>query len=250
MAGAGQPVRANAPKPWQLGFQDAATPVMEKIVDLHHYTLIVATIICLIVLALLIVIMVRFREGKNPNPSKTSHNTILEIVWTLAPVLILITIAIPSFKLLYFMDRTAHPDITLKVTGHQWYWHYDYPHEKIAYDSYMIADKDLKPGQLRLLEVDNEVVVPVDANVRVLLTSADVLHSWSVPAFGLKQDTIPGRLRETWFRVRKEGTYYGQCSELCGPNHGFMPIRVRAVSKEAYAAWLKDAKTQFASDGS
>lgn len=245
----GRSVTANAPTPWQMGFQEAATPVMEKIVDLHNYALMISVAICVLVLILLLVIVVRFRASKNPTPSKTTHNTVLEIIWTLAPVVVLVTIAIPSFRLLYFMDRTDNPDLTLKVTGHQWYWHYDYPQEKIAYDSYMVADKDLKPGDLRLLEVDNDVVVPVNANVRVLFASADVLHSWAVPAFGIKQDTIPGRLRETWFKVQKEGVYYGQCSELCGPNHGFMPIRVRVVSKDAYRAWLMEAKKKFAADG-
>lgn len=226
--------------------QEAATPVAQRIHDLHNILLVIITLVALVVLFLLIYVVLRFRAKKNPIPSKTTHHPILEVVWTLIPAIILLGIAFPSFKLLYFMDRTHEPEMTLKVTGHQWYWSYEYPEAKIAFDSYMIQDTDLKSGQQRLLEVDHEIVVPVDTNIRILATSADVLHSWAMPALGIKQDTIPGRLRETWMRILKPGTYYGQCSELCGVNHAFMPIKIRAVSKQEYEQWLRDAKQKFA----
>jgi len=227
--------------------QEAATPVAQQIHTLHNMLLVVIACVALAVLFLLLYVVLRFRAKRNPVPSKTTHNPILEVVWTLIPAIILLGIAFPSFKLLYFMDRTHEPEMSLKVTGHQWYWSYEYPEEKIAFDSYMIQDADLKPGQKRLLEVDHEVVVPIDTNIRILLTSADVLHSWAMPALGIKQDTIPGRLRETWMRILKTGSYYGQCSELCGVNHAFMPIKIKAVSKQEYEQWLHEAKQKFAS---
>jgi len=189
---------------------------------------------------------VRFNEKANPTPTKTSHNTALEVIWTIVPIIILVAIAVPSFKLLYFMDKTGKPEMTLKVTGSQWYWSYEYPDfGKIAFDSQIIPDADLKPGQKRLLEVDNRVVVPVDTNIRVLVTANTVIHAWAVPALGIKIDSVPGRMNETWMRVIRPGVYYGQCSELCGINHGFMPIAVEAVSKADFKKWLGKAKAKF-----
>ena len=239
---------AAVPQPWTFGFQEAVTPVMRDIQDLHHLLLIIITVITLFVLALLIYVIVRFNAKRNPTPSRTSHNTLIEVLWTVLPVLILVVIAVPSFKLLYFMDRTDKPEMTLKVTGHQWYWSYQYQdHGDFQFDSLMIPTDQLKPGQHRLLEVDNQVVVPVNTNIRLLVTSQDVLHAWAVPAFGVKMDTVPGRLNETWMRIERPGTYYGQCSELCGVNHGFMPIAVRAVSKEEFQVWVEEARKKFAS---
>ena len=238
---------AAVPQPWTFGFQEAATPVMRDIQDLHQLLLIIITVITLFVLALLLYVIFRFNAKRNPTPSRTSHNTLVEVLWTVLPVLILVVIAVPSFKLLYFMDRTDKPELTLKVTGNQWYWSYQYQdYGDFRFDSLMIPTEQLQPGQLRLLEVDNQVVVPVGTNIRLLLTSADVLHAWSVPAFGVKMDTVPGHLNETWMRIERPGTYYGQCSELCGVNHGFMPIAVRAVSKEEFQVWVEEAKKKFA----
>lgn len=240
------PALAQAPQPWQLGFQEAATPVMERIDGFHDLLLVIITVIMLLVTALLVYVVVRFNEKANPVPSKTTHHTVLEVMWTVVPIMILVVIAIPSFRLLYYMDKTTTPGMTLKVVGSQWYWSYVYPdHGRIAFDSLIIPDDQLKPGQLRLLEVDNRVVVPVDTDIRVLLTSNSVLHSWAVPAFGVKIDTVPGRMSETWMRVTKPGVYYGQCSELCGINHGFMPIAVEAVSKAEFAKWVARAKVKF-----
>ena len=250
LSGLATPAHAQTAKPWQLGFQDAATPVAERIHSFHDILLVIITVITLFVLALLIYVMVRFNAKANPTPSRTSHNTLIEVLWTVVPIMILVGIAIPSFKLLYFGDRTAKPEMTLKVTGHQWYWTYAYPDQgNITFDSLMIPDDQLKPGQKRLLEVDNRIVVPVNTNVRVLITADDVLHSWAVPAFGVKTDAVPGRLNETWFRATKAGTYFGQCSELCGVNHGFMPIAVDVVSKEAFAAWVASKKKSAALSG-
>lgn len=233
--------------PWQLGFIDAASPVMEDINEFHNLLLVIITAITLFVLALLVYVVVKFNEKANPVPSKTTHNTLLEVAWTGVPILILIVIAVPSFKLLFFMDRHENPDMTLKVTGHQWYWSYEYPdHGGFGFDSNLIEEEDLQPGQPRLLAVDNEVVLPIDTNIRVLQTSDDVFHNWAIPAFGLKLDTVPGRINENWVRITKPGKYYGQCSELCGVRHAFMPITVHAVSKEEFAAWVEKAKTEFA----
>jgi cytochrome c oxidase subunit 2 len=235
------------PKPWQWNLQPAASPVAEEIHSFNILLISVEVGISVLVLALMGYIMFRFSAKRNPTPSKRSHNSVLEVLWTAAPILILVVVAVPSLKLLFFMDRTHEADMTLKVTGHQWYWSYEYPdHGEFAFDSLMLQDDELEPGQPRLLAVDNEVVLPVDTNVRVLLTSADVIHSWAVPAFGIKTDTVPGRTNETWVQINKEGTYYGQCSELCGVNHGFMPIAIRAVSKEEFDAWIETAKTEFA----
>ena len=234
------------PVQWGKGFQTAASPTAEKIHELHHLLLIIITAIAVLVFLLLLYVVFRFNARRHPVPSKTTHNTPLEIVWTLIPTLIIGVIAFPSLNLLYFMDKTKEAELTLKITGHQWYWSYEYPDDKVSFDSYMIADKDLKPGMKRLLEVDNQVIVPVGANIRLLMTAADVIHSFAVPALGIKQDSIPGRLRETWMRINKEGIYHGQCSEICGVNHAFMPIVIKAVSKEEYKIWLEQAKQKFA----
>lgn len=231
---------AEMARPWQLGFQDPATPVMDQLYKGHNLLLITITLITLFVLVMLTFICLRFSRRMNPVPSKNAHNTRLEIIWTVIPIFILVAIAIPSLRLHYYMQRIADPDMTLKVTGYQWYWHYDYPDQGgFGYDSYIKKDADLKPGDVRLLAVDNHVVVPVNTKVRVLTTGADVIHSWAMPAFGVKKDAIPGRLNETWFEAERTGTFYGQCSELCGVGHGFMPIVVDVVSKEDFARWVK-----------
>lgn len=242
-AGEGQP------DPWQFGFQEAFSPVAHRMHDFHNLLLWIITIITVFVLLLMIYVVIRFNRKANPTPSKTSHNTMIEVIWTVAPVLILIVIAIPSFSLLYYGDRVEKADMTLKAIGYQWYWGYEYVDEDgLAFDAVMVEEEDLKPGQPRLLTADNMVVLPVDTNIRLLVTAEDVLHSWAMPAFGVKMDAVPGRLNETWVRIEKEGMYYGQCSELCGARHGFMPIAIKAVSKEEYKAWLVKAKEQFASN--
>jgi cytochrome c oxidase subunit 2 len=236
-------------KPWQMHFQEAVTPVMERVTALHDWLTVMCVVISAFVLALLIYVVFRFNAKSNPVPSKTTHNTMIEIVWTVVPILILLAICIPSFKLHYYMAEQPKADMTLKVVGYQWYWHYQYPdHGNFEYDSYMVEEKDLKKGQLRLLEVDNPVVVPVDTTVLVQMTGGDVIHSWAMPAFGVKKDAMPGRLNETWFRAEKIGTYYGQCSELCGVKHGFMPIKVNVVSKKDFKKWVKESKQKFASN--
>ncbi len=225
-------------KPWQMNFQAPATPVMERLEDAHQILLYLIIAISVFVLMAMIYICVRFRRKANPVASKTTHNITLEIIWTTIPILILIAIAIPSLRLHYYMQRAVNPEMTLKVVGYQWYWHYDYPDQGgFGFDSYIKKGNDLKEGDTRLLAVDNRVVVPVDTTVRVLVTGADVIHSWAVPAFGVKRDGVPGRLNETWFKATKIGTYFGQCSELCGVGHGFMPIVVDVVSKEDFTAW-------------
>jgi cytochrome c oxidase subunit 2 len=246
----GEPV-VGEPHSWQLGLQASASPVKEQLTDFHNLLLVVITAITLLVLALLVYVMVRFNAKANPNPTKTSHNTVLEVAWTVLPVVILVVIAVPSFKVLYFMDKTENAEMTLKVIGHQWYWEYQYPdQEDLTFSSYMIPDEDIEPGQRRLLEVDNRIVLPVDTNIRIIITAGDVLHSWAMPALGIKKDAIPGRLNETWARIDREGVYYGQCSEICGTNHGYMPIAIEAVSKERYAQWVVEAKEKFASNTS
>ena len=239
-------VRADLPEPWQMGFQEPVTPVMEEIVHLHDILMVIVLVIGLIVLALLGYAVYRFDAKRNPIPSKTSHHTWLEVVWTTIPVLILLAIAFPSFKLLYFMDKAENAEMTVKVVGRQWYWHYAYPDDGFEFDSVMVPENEVKDPKLRLLAVDNPIVIPVDTTVRFLLTADDVIHSFAVPAFGIKQDTVPGRVSEVWARVNKEGTYYGQCSELCGSEHAYMPIAVKVVSKEAYQEWLSGAKQEFA----
>ncbi|CAO5681808.1 MAG: Cytochrome c oxidase subunit 2 [Holosporales bacterium] len=230
------------PKPWQIGFQDAHAPLMEEITKVHGLVFIILCCIGATVTILLIAVVYKFRESKNPKPSTTEHHTVLEVVWTVIPILLLIVILIPSIKILYVFDKAENPDMTIKATGHQWYWSYEYLNDddtkKIAFDSYMIPDKDLKPGQLRLLDVDKPIVLPKGKTVRVLVTSQDVIHSFAVPSLGIKTDGIPGRTNETWLRIEKEGMYYGQCSELCGKDHGFMPIAIKIVSEDEYNTWV------------
>jgi cytochrome c oxidase subunit II len=235
------------PQPWQMGQQKPATPLMERVHSFHDLLLWIIAAIVLFVFVLLAYACWRFAESRNPVPSRRSHHTLLEVVWTAVPVLILVIIAIPSFKLLYYMDVEPKTELTIKATGHQWYWSYTYPDNgNFTFDSYMIAQSDLQPGQLRLLETDNRLVIPAGVNVLVQTTAADVLHSWAVPQFGVKVDAIPGRLNQLWINVEQPGTYYGQCSELCGVNHGFMPITVQAMSKPEFDAWVAEAQTKFA----
>ena len=242
-------VWADQPKNWQLGFQDSASQGMTEIVSFHNNILLPIIIaISVFVLFLMIYVCIRFRASRNPNPSKTTHNVAVEVLWTLIPCLILIVMAVPSFKILYKQDTIPKADVTVKAIGYQWYWGYEYPDENIIFESYMIKEEDLKENQPRLLAVDNEVVVPVNKVVKVLITANDVLHAWALPSFGVKRDAVPGRINETWFKAEKVGTYYGQCSELCGIQHAFMPITVRVVSEEDYADWLSDAKIKFANE--
>jgi cytochrome c oxidase subunit 2 len=232
------------PAPWEFKLQEAATPVMEEITWFHNWLLIIITVITLFVLGLLVAVVVKFNARANPVPSRTTHNTLIEVAWTLIPVLILVGIAVPSFRLLFQELDIPKADLTIKATGKQWYWSYAYPDNgKFEFDSLLAADK-----QPRLLGVDNEVVVPVNKIVRVQVTGADVIHSFAVPAFGIKIDAIPGRLNETWFKATKTGMFYGQCSELCGRDHAFMPIAVRVVSDQEFAAWVETAKKKFASN--
>ena len=240
---------ANEPADWQLGFQKSASKTMDDIVWFHDYMLLpVITAITVFVLFLIAYACIRFRASKNPNPSKRTHNVTVEVLWTLIPCLILIVMAVPSFKILYKQDTIPKADLTIKAIGYQWYWGYEYPDENLEFDSYMIEEKDLKADQPRLLTVDNEVVVPVDKVVKVLITANDVLHAWALPSFGVKRDAVPGRINETWFKAEKVGTYYGQCSELCGIKHAFMPITVKVVSDEEYKKWLSEAKEKFAKE--
>lgn len=234
--------------PWQIGLQNAVTPIAGNMHSFHSFLLVIISAITLFVLGLLVYVIFRFNERANPTPSRTTHNTILEVVWTAVPVLVLIVIAIPSFRLLFAQYDFPKADLTIKATGNQWYWSYEYPdHDNLTFDSLLVEDADLKPGQPRLLTVDNEVVVPVNKNVHVLVTAADVIHNWAMPSFGIKIDAVPGRVMKTWFRATETGTYHGQCSELCGQRHAFMPITVRVVSEEEFAAWLESAKSKFAS---
>ncbi len=243
-AGAAQ---AAAPEPWQMGFQPGVTSVMERLELFNTFLSWIITLIAGFVLALLIYVCVRFAASRHPTPSRRTHNTLLEIAWTTVPVLILVVIAIPSFKLLYYADVVPDANLTVKAIAHQWYWSYEYPDNgEFTFDANMIADADLQPDQLRLLTTDNAVVVPVDTDVRLLATATDVIHAWAMPAFGVKIDAVPGRLNEAWFRVNTPGTYYGQCSELCGDYHAFMPIMVKAVSQDEYERWVKQAQQDFA----
>jgi cytochrome c oxidase subunit II len=235
------------PTPWQIGLQEAGSPVMADLIWFHHLLLGVITFICLVVLTLLVWVIVRYNRRSNAAPARTTHHTSLEVAWTVVPIAILVFIAVPSFRLLFLQQNVPPAEVTVKATGKQWYWTYGYPDQgKFEFDSVMIKDSDLKPGQPRLLTVDNEIVVPVGKVVRVQVTGADVIHSFAVPSFGIKIDAIPGRLNETWFKAIKEGVYYGQCSELCGKNHAFMPITVRVVSEDAFKSWIEEAKKKYA----
>lgn len=239
------PALADAPRPWQTGFQDAASPVMERIAGLHDYLLVIVTLITLFVMGLLGWVIWRYRAERNPVPSNITHNTRLEIAWTAIPVLILASIALPSLNLLRYMDKAHEAEMTLKITGHQWYWTYAYPDRgEVTFDAMMIQPEDLKPGQKRLLETDNRVILPINTDIRLLMASDDVIHSWAVPALGVKTDSVPGRLNESWVRIEREGTYYGQCSELCGVLHGFMPIAIQAVSRPAFEAWIAEKRAE------
>jgi cytochrome c oxidase subunit II len=231
-----------APRDWQMGLQDPASPIAESMRNFNNVLLVIIIAIVALVMGLLFWVMVRYRESANPIPSKTSHNTIIEVLWTIVPVLVLVVIAIPSFRLLFWQFDFPKADVTIKATGKQWYWSYEYPDNNVSFDSYPIDEKDLKPDQIRNLSVDNEVVVPVNKNVQVLITGADVIHQWVIPAFGSRADAVPGRVNRTWFRATETGIYYGQCSALCGQNHDFMPIAVRVVSDEDYQKWLGSKK--------
>lgn len=242
-----QSTLVQAPHSWQMGMQAAGSPVAHGIHRLDTLVLVIITLITIFVAGLLLWVVYRFSAKRNPVASRTSHNTLLEVAWTVIPVLILVVIAIPSFRLVYQEDRTQNADMTIKVTGHQWYWEYDYGDTaKVDFNSRLIAEEDLKPGQLRLLDVDNQLVVPVGKNVRVLTTSADVIHSFFIPSLGVQRYAIPGRTIETWFRVDKPGVYYGECNQICGTNHSQMPIAINAVSEQEFQAWLTTAKTKFA----
>jgi cytochrome c oxidase subunit 2 len=231
------------PSPWALGLQEAASPVMADITWFHNFLLVIITAITIFVLILLVTVMVRFNARANPAPSRTTHNALIEVIWTIVPVLILLAIAVPSFRLLFLELDPPKADLTVKATGKQWYWSYNYPDNgNFEFDSLLVEDKDLKPGQPRLLTVDNEMVVPVNKVVHVLVTGADVIHSFAVPSFGIKIDAVPGRLNDTWFKATSEGRFHGQCSELCGKDHAFMPITVRVVNDSEFAAWVEQEK--------
>ena len=239
---------AQQPTDWEVDFQTALSPSMERIVDFNLMVTIIIVIITAFVFGLMAWIVIRYNKKRNPVPSKTTHNTMLEVIWTVVPVIILLIIAVPSFRLLYFTDRVEEADMTLKAIGHQWYWSYEYPdHGDFTFDAIMLEEDELEEGQPRLLATDEAVVLPVGAKIRLLTTADDVIHSWAIPAFGVKMDSVPGRVNETWFQINREGTYYGQCSELCGTLHGFMPIMIEAVSQEEFDAWVEFAREEFAS---
>nr|ADT62140.1 cytochrome oxidase subunit 2 [Isoetes engelmannii] len=236
-------VHCDAAESWQFGFQDAATPMMQGIIDLHHDIFVFLVIILIFVLWVLVRALWHFRYKRNPIPGRIVHGTTIEMIWTIFPSITLMFIAIPSFALLYSMDEVLDPAITIKAIGHQWYWTYEYSdyssdEQSLTFDSYMIPGDDLELGRLRLLEVDNRVVVPAETHLRMIITSADVLHSWAVPSLGVKCDAVPGRLNQTSIFIKREGVYYGQCSEICGTNHAFMPIVVETVSLDAYVSWV------------
>ncbi|MEI7804693.1 MAG: cytochrome c oxidase subunit II [Hyphomicrobiales bacterium] len=242
LAGLGQP------SPWQMNLQQAGSPVMEEIIWFHNLLIYLIVAISVFVLILLAIVAVKFNARANPVPSKTTHNTLIEVIWTVVPVVILVTIAVPSFRLLFHQLNMPKADVTVKATGKQWYWSYSYPDAKFEFDSLMLQEKDRKPDQPRLLAVDNEMVVPVNKVVHILTTGADVIHAFAIPSFGVKIDAIPGRINETWFKATREGMYYGQCSELCGKDHAFMPIAIRVVGDREYATWLDQAKKKYAQD--
>ncbi len=243
LAQMGQPV------PWQMYLQESATPVMRDIASFHDMLMWIIGFICVFVLGLLLIVILRFNARANPTPSRTTHNTLIEVIWTIVPVIILAVIAVPSFRLLFVELQPPKADLTIKATGKQWFWSYAYPDNgNFEFDSIMVPEKDLKPGQPRLLTVDNEMVVPVNKVVHVLVTGADVIHSFTVPSFGSRIDAIPGRMNETWFKATVTGMFYGQCSELCGKDHSFMPISVRVVNDAEFAAWVAQAKKKFAAD--
>lgn len=232
-----------APRPWEMGMQRSYSPIKDRIINLHDLVLVIITLITILVGVLLVMVMLKFNARKNPVASQTTHHTLLEVVWTVAPVLVLVIIAIPSFRLIYYEDRTANPDMTVNVTAHQWYWEYSYPDQgNIDIESRYIADEDLKPGQLRLLDVDNQLVIPVGKRIRILTNSTDVIHSFFVPSLGVQRYAIPGRTIETWLEADKTGTFYGECNQICGENHSRMPISIKAVTPAEFDAWVQTQK--------
>ena len=238
------------PEDWQLGFNEPATSLMADVISFHSYILMpIITGISILVLALLLYIAFRFNSNRGHAPSMTTHNTLIEILWTVIPVILLIIIAIPSFRILYTAETIPESDLTIKAIGNQWYWSYEYPdHGDFSFDATMLQDHELSSPELRLLETDTQIVVPVDKVVKLLITSNDVLHAWTIPAFAVKKDAVPGRLNETWFKAEKIGTFYGQCSELCGPKHAFMPIMVKVVPQKEFDSWIKFAQEEYASN--
>ena len=232
---------------WQLSFQNPATDLMGSVVGLHNVILIVMSLITVFVLFLLFYVSFRFSAKRNPIPSTRTHNTVVEVLWTAIPIVILVVLAIPSFKLLYQQEKSENYDMTVKVIGHQWYWEYEYPdHGDFYFESYMVQEQDLEEGDLRLLTVDNPLVIPANKNIQILITAGDVLHSWAVPSMGLKTDAVPGRLNETWVNVKEPGIYRGQCSEICGSGHGFMPVVVKVLPEREFMAWANEAKNNYA----
>lgn len=239
---------ASTAVPWQLSLQEAASPIMQELNEFHDLLLIICFSIVAFVFALLTYVCIRFSAKNNPIPNKFTHNITIEIIWTIIPIIILVIIAFPSFRILKLMNTTPNTELTIKVVGHQWYWHYQYPDHNIEFDSYMIDSKNLTPNQKRLLDVDNPLIVPENTNIKFLITAADVIHSFAIPSLGLKTDAVNGRVNETWTKIIKQGTYYGQCSELCGINHGFMPIVVKAVSKEEFESWISKQQKALTSN--
>jgi cytochrome c oxidase subunit 2 len=237
------------PKDWQLGFNEPATALMSDVIAFHSYILMpIITGISILVLGLLLYIAYRYNSSRNQTASMTTHNTVIEVLWTVIPVILLIIIAIPSFRILYTAETIPKADLTIKAIGNQWYWSYEYPdYDDFSFDANMLQDEELSDPSLRLLETDTQIVVPVNKVVKLLITSNDVLHAWTIPAFAVKKDAVPGRLNETWFKAEKTGTYYGQCSELCGPKHAFMPINVKVVSQDEFDNWLSFAREEYAS---
>jgi len=240
------PLFSDFSEPWQISFQDPATPVMEGIINFHHDLMFFLIIIVTSVSWIVIRCVCIFNEINNPVPMKFVHGTFIEIIWTLTPTIILLAISLPSFALLYSMDEVIDPSLTLKVIGHQWYWSYEYSDnlKTVDFDSYMVPESDLEKGGLRLLEVDNRVVLPVNMHIRILITSSDVLHCWAIPSLGIKLDACPGRLNQTSIFLKRVGTFYGQCSEICGENHGFMPIVVESVSSDDFIVWLENKENE------
>ena len=239
---------ADYPRPWQFGFQEAASPVMEALESFHNHLLLICFAVAGLVCALLLYTCLRYNKKMNPVPSKCAHNTFIEIIWTVIPVIILVVIAFPSLHNLYFAEKVEDADFSIKVVGRQWYWEYNYPdHGGFSFESRLIPDANIQEGQKRLLDVDNPLVLPVGKKIKVLITGGDVIHSWGVSSLGVKKDAVPGRTNETWFLINKEGTYYGHCYELCGIDHGFMPIKIIAVNEDDFNKWIETAKTQFSS---
>jgi len=240
------PALAQQPRPWETGMQPAFSPVKQQIISLHTELMWIITLITVFVAGLLLWVCYRYSAKRNPTPTQTSHNTVLEVAWTVLPVLILVIIAVPSFQLVYYEDRTVDPDLTIKVTGHQWYWEYTYPEKgPIDFQSYIVPEDQLKPGQLRLLDVDNQLVLPVGKKVRILTTSGDVIHSFFIPSLGVQRYAIPGRTIETWVEITQPGDYYGECNQICGTNHSQMPISIHAIPAAEFDTWLTSAKTKY-----